>query len=92
MRRRYNHETKQWDIVLREQDYYHLIHELEMLRRTISSQIKPTTTVQMTGQPCYPPFFAKHQSCCKLPDGHDLAGIDMAHNKQIDTFRFRGFN
>jgi hypothetical protein len=90
MKRRYNHETKQWDIVLREQDYYRIMNELECLKRLLISQPKPDM-FQATGQPCSPPFL-KHQSCCKLPDGHDLAGIEMAHNEQIDTFRFRGFN
>ncbi len=38
MKRRYNHETKQWDIVLSEDAYYHLIHQLESLRQHVSRQ------------------------------------------------------
>jgi bifunctional pyridoxal-dependent enzyme with beta-cystathionase and maltose regulon repressor activities len=91
MKRRYNHETKQWDIVLSEEQYTMLQMRIEALEKIIISQPK-SDIIQVTGQPCYPPFFAKVQSCCKLPDGADLAGIDMAHNEQVDTFRFRGFN
>lgn len=52
MKRRYNHETSQWDIVLREQDYYQMINELEMLRRTLSSQIKPTPSLLPSFRKC----------------------------------------
>lgn len=52
MKRRYNHETKQWDIVLREQDYYHLMRELEMLRCKISSQIKPAPSLLPSFRKC----------------------------------------
>lgn len=96
MKRRYNHETNQWDIVLREQDYYQMMNELDCLRGIISRNIKEAPYMsQVIGQPCYPPFFAKQLPIdnYKLPDGADLAGVDMvAHNEQIDTFRFRGFN
>lgn len=40
MKLRYNGETKEWDVVLRKEDYYRIMNELEALRRIVASQIK----------------------------------------------------
>ncbi len=40
MKRRYNHETNQWDVVLSEDAYYRLMYELESLRQHLSRQLQ----------------------------------------------------
>lgn len=40
MKLRYNSETKEWDVVLRKEDYYRIMNELGVLRRIVASQIK----------------------------------------------------
>jgi hypothetical protein len=51
MKRRYNHETKQWDIVLSEQEYYKLLQAIPNIN--IWSDRKQ---YQYTGPDKYPYF------------------------------------
>jgi hypothetical protein len=80
MKRRYNHETKQWDIVLSPYDYGRLMQELEMLRQQVSRQIqapRPLMPYEVP-KPNFVPGYPPEWQVTNLSATRD--GISMAYN------------
>jgi|GEM_PF-5856764 hypothetical protein len=86
MKRRYNHDTKQWDIVLSEMEYLKLYNNSPLSRW-------PTSDRYLAWCKHYDARHAEMPiQAHRLPDGADLAGIDMiAHNNLGHIRRFKGF-
>lgn len=78
MKRRYNHKTKQWDIVLSEEQYNLLINRISSLATELTVISQPKREIfQVTGQPCYPPFFTNHVAFNgNVPDALHVWGGD----------------